>query len=142
MYAVPANKESRPLSMLSGRTMRAGLPFAAALTLAALVAGSPARSETVACASADIPAEFAICNSESLQDLDLKLDTLYTQQLASAATTPQRQQMSREHASWVRDRDACKIDLACIALRYQERILDLDGGDTSGTSNLLGFTGR
>ena len=69
MYAVHANKVSRQFPMLSGRAMRAGLPFAAVLTVAALLAGSPARSDTVACASADIPAEFAICNSESLQDL-------------------------------------------------------------------------
>ena len=114
------------LDIITNRCLRAGLPFAAALSLAAVLTAAPAHSATVACAKAAAQTEFAICNSESLQDLDLQLDKAYSKELQAAATAPQQQQLARDHASWVQDRNACKADMACIAMRYQERILDLE----------------
>ena len=122
--------------------MRSGLPLAAALSIAAFASANPARPETVDCTKADISAEFAICNSESLQDLDTRLDTAFRKLELAATNKPERQKIEREQASWTVRRDACKADMACLAMRYQERILDIDNGTSANPSSLLGFTGQ
>ncbi len=108
---------------LARRFLHAGMPVAMALSLAALAAAGPARPATVSCPRADKPAEFAICNSETLQVLDQQLDASYRKLLGAAGS--RRQQVAQEQASWIKQRDACKADMTCLAMRYQERLLDL-----------------
>lgn len=134
--------DRRNTGFLAGKCLRAGLPMAAALTLAAFAAAGPARPDTVNCARADISAEYAICNSESLQDLDVKLDTAYRKQAAAIGNKPGLQKMEREQVKWQRERDKCKADMTCLALRYSERLLDLDNGTPEKPSSLLGFVGQ
>ncbi|MEC9342899.1 MAG: lysozyme inhibitor LprI family protein [Pseudomonadota bacterium] len=139
MQAFP---EDQKTSFQLMRATRAGLPLAVALSLVALAFAGTARPETVSCAQADVPAEFAICNSESLQDLDSKLSDAYLKQVEASASRPEKQKLEREQVAWLRERDACKIDLACLAMRYQERLLDLEQSAAAPASGFRRFAER
>jgi len=132
---------------VSTRLVRAGLPAAVALSLAAFAAAGPARPATTDCAKADIPAEYAICNSESLQDLDEKLDAAYSKQIKVTTGVSDRQKLARQQSDWTSQRDACKGNVTCLALRYQERLADLESGAATksaieANSGFVRFAGR
>ena len=130
--------------------MRSGLPYALALSVAALAAAGPARPATISCADAAVPAEFAICNSESLLVLDERLDAAYARTYTAMENNPDRQKIAREHLGWKLRRDDCKGDVACLALSYQERLADIEsatptvaaGNTPAEPTGLLGFTGQ
>ena len=119
-----ARADARP-----GYDIRAGLFVTFGLVLAALAifaATLPARSQTVSCATADKPAEFAICNSEQLQVLDEKVDAAFSQELGNVASRSGRQDLSRQQARWTLRRDACKADQHCLEKSYERRLAELD----------------
>lgn len=87
----------------------------------------PAKADPVDCARAELSAEFAICNNETLQILDEQLGNRVKAVLVNSATLPQRQANSREHNAWLGKRNACGADFACLELRYRERLNTLDG---------------
>jgi uncharacterized protein len=98
------------------------LAAATALTLAFLAAD--ARSAAVQCATASKPAEFAICNSETLQALDARVDSAYRQQYAAASVLKSREIVGAQ-AQWQRGVEECRIDMSCIERRMRERLDDL-----------------
>jgi uncharacterized protein len=108
------------------QTLKAlSLPAAICLSGIALFWSLPANAQSFSCASAEKPAEFAICNSEDLLTMDEKLGSVFSTVYVSAATTPQRQAVVREHERWVKRRNACGNDVTCIDLRYKERLSKL-----------------
>lgn len=112
---------------------RAGLPAAFALSLAALLASTPAPAQTVSCAEAQKPAEFAICNSEDLQLLDEKVDAAYRREMAALGTKPGQQQATRRQAQWELGRDACKADAGCLQRAYEARLSELSGNTAANS---------
>ncbi len=84
-------------------------------------------AQSFSCAKAEIPAEFAICNSENLIVLDEQMAKLHRAQSISFSTKPQVQQFSRNGLTSLKKRNACKQDFTCLELRYRERIRALSG---------------
>jgi uncharacterized protein len=111
--------------------MRAGVPVAIALTAAALFGPAPARSQTLSCAVASTPAQFEICNSETLQVLDEQVDSAFEAALAANETRPGRQQINRQQERWKVERETCKADSACLEQHYQRRLDELSGGPSA-----------
>ena len=109
-------------SILSSTVKALGIPAAICLSGLALFWSLPAQAQSFSCASAERPAEFAICNSEELLTMDEKLGSVFSAVYVSAPTTPQRQAVVREHEQWVQKRNACGNDVTCLDLRYKERL--------------------
>jgi uncharacterized protein len=101
---------------------------ALALTLAALFSGK-ANAQSFACADAQSQAQLAICNSEDLLVLDEKLSAMVSQRRSQARKPTERQALATEQAQWLASRDLCRGDLACLELRYRERMAALAGVD-------------
>lgn len=76
------------------------------------------------CNSNYLPAEVAVCNNADLAKLDVELDTLYTQ-IAHRSIPARKNQLVVEQRQWVRHRDTCGNDPACIRLQYQARLAQL-----------------
>lgn len=85
----------------------------------------PSSAQSFSCAAAERSAEFAICNDETLQQLDQEIGALIRARFEEAETRPQRQATSREHNDWLKKRNACGSDLTCLNLRYEERLSTL-----------------
>ena len=98
------------------------LPAAICVAGVALFWSLPAQAQSFSCADADKPAEFAVCNNENLLALDEKLGNVFTAAYVKAATTPQRQSVTREQSEWLKARNACGADFTCLDLRYREQI--------------------
>ena len=82
------------------------------------VAGSAEVGETVArpsfdCARAAAPAEFAICANPRLAQLDAEMATAFAA-AKSGAPARQQAQMDAQQLQWLRRRDACGADAACL----------------------------
>ena len=98
--------------------MRVQFLCAAALAIAA--AGCSYDVATVDCNLALTSTETAICGSSKLRRLDRDLTKLY--QVALSISGDDEPNLRAEQAVWVRSRDACGSDEACIAARYRERL--------------------
>jgi uncharacterized protein len=75
---------------------------------------------TVDCNLALTSTETAICGSSKLRRLDRDLTKLY--QVALSISGDDEPNLRAEQAAWVRSRNACGGDAACIAKRYRERL--------------------
>ncbi len=84
-----------------------------------------ASAQSFNCAQAQSSTEFAICNNEDLLGLDEKLAAIYYHRKANLHTTPQRQNISRNHTKWMVKRNRCDQDWTCLKIRYKERIAEL-----------------
>ena len=107
---------------LANKPKTAELAAAIALSLAALSVAETAEAQSFNCAKATRTTEFAICNNETLIVLDETMASYHRQQLNALSTKPQRQVFSKTSKDWLRKRNACKGDFACLELRYKERI--------------------
>lgn len=76
------------------------------------------------CAKASTSTERAICGSPNLWLEDRALSSIYTM-LRQAGTPEEKKTLARRQRDWIRQREACGADAACIADRYQAWILDL-----------------
>jgi uncharacterized protein len=104
-----------------------GLKIPAAILISAISVfwTLPANAQSFSCASAERPAEFAICNSEDLLTMDERLGSAFSAVYVNASTTPQRQAVVKEHEQWLQKRNACGNDTTCLDLRYKERLNNL-----------------
>jgi uncharacterized protein len=75
------------------------------------------------CATASLAAEVAICNSAALARLDVQLSALY----AAVKRSRNAKQYIGKQRAWLKRRNACGSDTACLEQRYQEQILFLQG---------------
>ncbi len=85
-----------------------------------------ASAQSFDCSQAQISSEFAICNNEVLLTPDEKLAAIYHNRKISVDTTPQRQQISRDHTAWVKKRNGCDLDWTCLETSYIKRIEQLN----------------
>ncbi|MEZ5872077.1 MAG: hypothetical protein R3D32_09560 [Nitratireductor sp.] len=111
------------------RLVRSGLPAALGLTVAAFLSAGIAKADPVDCSAASKPAEFEICNSETLMVNDETLSRIQGEIESRATSRPQRQLIQRSHEAWLRERDSCGADRPCLELRYEARIAELKRGD-------------
>jgi len=69
------------------------------------------------CEAAHTPAEVTICNSSVLAGLDVQLNASYAQAVANNPSLVKSQQRA-----WLKQRDACGTDGACIEHQYRQQI--------------------
>ena len=87
----------------------------------------PANAQSLNCALASAPSEFAICNDETLIILDEQLEHAFVSNYVHAASTPQQKAVTRDHSKWLKKRNACRNNLGCLANQYKIRIKALGG---------------
>jgi uncharacterized protein len=102
------------------------LPVLAAAAVQAAGLGA-ARAEPYApldCAKATSPSEIAICTSYALGQDEARMATLFGIATALVAMG-ERGAIGDEQRQWLRTRDACGVDAACLADAYHTRIAAL-----------------
>lgn len=112
-----------------GRQRRRLLPvaaWAAGVVLGLCQLTVPASAAGFECAGADVPAERAVCRDDALRELDLQLNAAYQVRLRNM--TAQQAQWRTSQRAWLKARDACGTDTACLAQRYRERLSALQYG--------------
>jgi uncharacterized protein len=110
------------LHLKSLRKLATGL---AALSL--LAASAPARAADYApidCSKASSPAERTICGSYSLGQAEARMATLFGA-VTSLVAMGQRADIGDTQRGWLKERNGCGSDGACIARAYQSRIAAL-----------------
>lgn len=97
----------------------------AAATLLASSFVSPAGAASFDCGKPDLAAdEKAICDNRALNDQDVKMATTFdilTQLMAMGARDTLRDEQSR----WLKKRQECAADVACLTGAYEERMKKL-----------------
>lgn len=94
------------------------------VALGFLVGSAPARAAGYApidCGKAASPAERAICRSYPLDQAEARMATLFGV-VTSLVAMGQRGDIGDAQRQWLKQRDACGGDTACLAHAYQSRI--------------------
>jgi uncharacterized caspase-like protein/uncharacterized protein len=92
-------------------------------TQTAAAAPAPQVKPSFGCAKPRSPAEFAICNNAELAALDQELNQLYTRKLRRPLIFFfGRQRLRHAQRHWLRNRDACSGNAACLKVQYQAAI--------------------
>jgi uncharacterized protein len=94
------------------------------VALSALAASVPARAANYApidCSKASSPAERAICRTYPLGQAEARMATLFGV-VTSLVAMGQRGDIGDAQRKWLKERNACGDDSACIARAYQSRI--------------------
>jgi uncharacterized protein len=100
---------------------------AGAVALSLLAASVPARAADYApvdCSKASLPAERAICRSHPLGQAEARMATLFGV-VTSLVAMGQRGDIGDAQRKWLKERNACGDDNACIARAHQSRITAL-----------------
>jgi uncharacterized protein len=95
--------------------------------LSLLVASVPARAAEYApidCSKASSPAERTICRSYPLGQAEARMATLFGV-VTSLVAMGQHADIGDAQRKWLKERNACGDDDACIARAYQSRIATL-----------------
>jgi uncharacterized protein len=94
------------------------------IAVAFLAVSAPARAADYApidCGKASLPAERAICSSYPLGQAEARMATLFGV-VTSLVAMGQRGDIGDAQRQWLKQRDACGGDTACLARAYQSRI--------------------
>lgn len=100
--------------------IRIGSVVAAVMALAVGVA-TPAMAASFDCTRAGSPVERTICANLTLSHLDEQLNTAYRDRVAGLYG-PAAQSLRHSQRDWLRGRDRCGIDAACIERAYRSRL--------------------
>ncbi|WP_319517337.1 hypothetical protein [uncultured Martelella sp.] len=101
-----------------------------ALTLAAslfvvsgmALTGAPAQAASFDCSASGLTAnEKTICANLTLNDDDVKMATMYTM-LKGLFAMGMSGNMADNQKAWLKEREACGTDVACIEKAYDTRI--------------------
>ena len=104
--------------------MRRPIP-ALALTAACVAFAMPAAAASFDCAKARKPDERAICAHRDLNDQDVRVDQLYgiTRHLVPMSG---RDAIMDQQRAWLKARQACGANHACLARSYDQRLRELN----------------
>ena len=106
---------------MTEKTTRTG-----ALLVSLLLLGNSAQAASFDCARASKPDEIAICKSQELSDLDVKMATLYSVRMEIPMMMGARGSAQDDQRAFLTRRAACGADSACIASAYAQRIGELE----------------
>lgn len=95
---------------------------AAGLLCLALACAPTAQAAGLACAKAATASEKAICADSYTLQLDSQLASAWTTALAQSREPKALRQAQRQ---WLKERDDCQANLACLRGTYQSRLLEL-----------------
>ncbi|MGU3664731.1 lysozyme inhibitor LprI family protein [Methylobacterium sp. A49B] len=101
-------------------------PLVLALSLAALAGASPARAASFPCAKAAAPDEAAICGHLPLNDRDVEMATRF-EILKSVLPMGGQAKLRDDQEAWLKERQACGGDVACLTAAYDARLKVLRG---------------
>ncbi|MBT0958546.1 DUF1311 domain-containing protein [Alphaproteobacteria bacterium KMM 3653] len=76
------------------------------------------------CAYATQPTELTLCENADLADLDREMAAQY-RRIRAGRTFSQTQALIAAQKAWLRRRNSCKTDVACLQSIYQTRITEL-----------------
>lgn len=100
--------------------VRSMLAFAA-VTMAGL-AGHGANAASFDCESKTLaPDEAAICANRDLNDLDVRMATEF-KWLSGMYAMGVRGELQDQQTAWLKTRQACQSDTACIRKAYEDRL--------------------
>ena len=86
------------------------------------------KTSEAVCSQARTPAERAICGNPTLKKLDTEMADAYHRVFANTQpNSPARKALIDAQRQWLKTRDACQADVACIKKAYRERIQALKG---------------
>lgn len=95
------------------------------LCAAIVAAPSPAMAASFDCERPDLAAdEKVICDTRALNDADVKMVTTFDI-LTSLLPMGNRGKLQDEQTVWLKRRQACAADAACIGKAYDERLKQL-----------------
>jgi uncharacterized protein len=121
--AFPFNR--RDIIMLDFNSLRK--PAGGLVALSVLAASVPARAADYApidCSKASSSAERTICRSYPLGQAEARMATMFGV-VTSLVAMGQRGDIGDAQRKWLKERNACGGDNACIARAYQSRITAL-----------------
>ena len=100
------------------------------LTLAVMLttfvaAPTNASAASFDCRQARTADEVAICDNRELNDLDVRMATLYEVTTGFVAMG-QRSAMRDEQREWLAQRHLCRADVRCLRHSYRQRIAELE----------------
>ncbi len=93
-------------------------------TAAAAPAPAPQVKPSFDCAKPRSPAEAAVCNTPDLAALDQEMNRLFTQKLQEPGFFT-RQHWLHAQRHWLRNRDTCAGNIACLKVQYQAAVQHL-----------------
>lgn len=94
------------------------------LSFAVLIglAGHSAQAASFDCAAAELaPDEKTICDNRDLNDLDVRMATEF-KWLSGMYAMGVRGNLQDQQSAWLKTRQACQADKACIRKAYDERL--------------------
>ncbi|HFZ8995948.1 TPA: lysozyme inhibitor LprI family protein [Citrobacter freundii] len=91
----------------------------------ALLTSLPASAASFDCQKAKTADEKAICAHLALNDKDVEMNTKY-QFLKGLFAMGRRGALQDDQRSWLKQRQQCKADVACLTKAYDERLQQLD----------------
>jgi uncharacterized protein len=94
---------------------------------ALLAAPQQAHAASFDCSKAQTADEKAVCADRVLNDQDVEMSVLYTQ-LKPLLGMGARGDMEDAQVAWLKRREACGSDRACLSKAYEERLMQLRGG--------------
>jgi uncharacterized protein len=107
--------------MMTTRTTTVALGFAILLIVSDL-----ARAASFDCDAKELkPDEKAICDNRALNDADVKMVTTF-ELLSGLLAMGSRGTLQDEQTAWLKKRQECGADAACIKAAYDERLKQLD----------------
>jgi uncharacterized protein len=105
----------------------AALPIALAIALMPLLTPlSAARAASFDCDGKALqPDEKVICDTRSLNDADVKMATTF-ELISGLLAMGSRGTLQDEQTAWLKNRQACGADAACLKTSYETRLKQLD----------------
>lgn len=105
-----------------------GIAFClAVLSILPTTARQPAQAASFDCSKAQTADEKTICVDQALNDQDVEMSALYTQ-LKPLLGMGARGDMEDAQVAWLKRREACGDNHACLSKAYEDRLLQLRGG--------------
>jgi uncharacterized protein len=95
--------------------------------LIALAAGmmiTSAQAASFDCSEAKKPDEKAICADREMDDQDVEMAVLYTR-LKQLVAMGARGELETTQTAWLKRREACADDRACLSRAYADRLFQL-----------------
>jgi uncharacterized protein YecT (DUF1311 family) len=102
-----------------------GLTFFVLLCAAASPACAQNTGPSFDCARASSPTEFAICGTPSLATLDSGLADAFRRRMAALSAADQTA-LRKQQKAWLKQRDICGADTACLDRTMTARLADLE----------------
>ncbi len=103
-------------------TLIARIPLAFTVAVFAGLAGHTASAASFDCDAKTLqPDETAICANRDLNDLDVRMATEF-KWLSGMYAMGVRGELQDQQTAWIKTRQACQADIACIRKAYEDRL--------------------